>query len=102
MNISAIILARYFAFIETADLNPRGRAYFPELAHALSERYQFAKFPQKLEDFDESKGVVFEEGRTKDFTIAKIQIFDHAIYIDTSSSTADSEELFNEALTWLS
>lgn len=102
MQISAIILARFFAFIETADLNPKGKAYFPDLVSALVERYQFAKFPQKLEDFDESKGVTFQSGRTKDFTIAQIQVYNHATYVDTSSSTADSEKLFNEVLLWLS
>lgn len=101
MQISAVILARFFAFIETADINPGGKGYFPDLVKALVERYEFAKFPQKLEDFDETKGVVFQGGRTKNFTIAQIQIFNHAIYVDTASSTADSEKLFNEALSWL-
>jgi hypothetical protein len=102
MKISAVILARFFAFIETFDLNPRGRVNFPQLVSALVERYAFAKFPQKLEEFDESKGVIFQLGRTKEFAIQQVQIFDHAIYVDTSSSTTDSENFFYEVLTWLS
>ena len=102
MQLSAVITARFFAFIETYDLNPRGRAYFPKLVTALVERYGFAKFPQKPEDFDESKGVTFQEGRVGDVTINQIQIFDHAIYVDTASSTEDSEKIFHESLTWLS
>jgi hypothetical protein len=102
MKISAVLLARFFAFIETFDLNPRGKVYFPELVNALVERYGFAKFPQKLEEFDESKGVTFQSGRSKEFAIEQVQVFDHAIYVDTHSSTADSEKFFYEVLTWLS
>jgi hypothetical protein len=102
MKLSAILVARYFAFIETSDLNPRGRAYFPELVSALVARYGFAKFPQKPEDFDESKGVSFQSGRMGDVTIAQVQVYDHALYVDTTSSTDDSERFFNEALAWLS
>jgi hypothetical protein len=102
MELSAVIMARFFAFIETYDLNPRGRAYFPELASALVARYGFAKYPQKPEDFDESKGVTFQDGREGDVTINQVQIFTHAVYVDTASSTGDSEKIFHESLTWLS
>ena len=94
MQISAVITARFFAFIETYDLNPRGRAYFPEIVAALVGRYGFSKFPQKPEEFDESKGVVFQEGRAGDVTIRQVQIYDHAIYVDSASSTSDSEKIF--------
>ena len=102
MKLSAVAVARFFAFIETLDVNPRGRGYFPELVSALVERCGFVKFPTKPEDFDESKGVVFQSGRAGDITINQIQVFDHAIYVDTASSTDDSERLFHEILSWLS
>jgi hypothetical protein len=102
MDLSAIIMARFFAFIETYDLNPRGRAYFPELVTALVNRYGFAKYPQKPEEFDESKGVTFQDGREGGVTINQVQIFTHATYVDTASSTEDSERIFHESLTWLS
>jgi len=102
MKLSAVLTARFFAFIETTDLNPRGRAYFPELAAALVERYGFVKAPQKLEEFDEKKGVTFETGRAGEVTIHRAVIHDHAIYLDTASSTDDSKRLFEETLSWLS
>jgi len=74
----------------------------PEIAAALVDRYGFTKFPQKPEEFDESKGVVFQEGRAEDVTIRQVQIYDHAIYVDSASSTDDSERIFQESLTWLS
>jgi hypothetical protein len=102
MELSAIIMARFFAFIETYDLNPRGRAHFPQLVTALVNRYGFAKYPQKPEDFDESKGVTFQDGREDDVTINQVQIFSNATYVDTASSTEDSEKIFQQSLTWLS
>lgn len=102
MKLAAIILARYFAFIETFDLNPRGRAYFPELVSALVNRYGFVKFPQKPEEFDETKGVLFQGGRMGNVTVAQVQVYNHAIYVDTSSSTDDSERFLMETLAWLS
>jgi hypothetical protein len=68
----------------------------------LCIRYGFAKFPQTSEDYDEAKGVSFKAGRTENFGISELKVFDQAIYVDTTSSTADSENFFNELLTWLS
>jgi hypothetical protein len=102
MELAAIIVARYFVFIETVELNPRGRAFFPELVTALVNRYGFVKFPQKPEDYDETKGVVFQGGRMGNVTVAQVQVFNHATVVDTASSTDDSERFLNEAFTWLS
>lgn len=102
MKLSAVLLARFYASIETADLNPRGRAYFPEITAALVEKFGFAKYPEKLEDYDEKKGVRFQGGRSGEITILEMTVFDAAIYVDTNSSTVDSEGLFNEVVAWLS
>jgi len=62
MELASIILARAMAWVEPTDLNPRGAVFYPDLTKALVARYNFQKFPQKLEDFDESKGVAFGLG----------------------------------------
>jgi hypothetical protein len=102
MQLAAIATARFVAFIETIDLNPRGKAYFPEMVPALVSRYGFVKFPQKLEDFDEAKGVLFEGGRFKGVTVQKIQVFDSVLVVETASSTTDSENVLEDALLWAS
>jgi len=102
MQVSAVILARVILFVDSADLNPRGTAYYPEIAKALIERYGFQKFPQKFEDWDESKGVTFELGRVESTTIDKLIIFSNGLQLDTSSSTKDSEAILEEALNWAS
>lgn len=100
MELSAVILARLFAFIEPVDLNPRGRVHYPDLATALVERYGFVKFPQKAEDFDESKGVRFEGGKLGEIGTINLQIFSYGIVVDTASSTDDSVKVLEDALSW--
>jgi hypothetical protein len=100
MQLSAVLLARVFLFIESTDLNPRGAAFYPDVIRALVERYTFQKFPQKFEDLDESKGVVFELGKFGKKNIEKVTIYSSGLALDTTSSTRDSEEILEEALTW--
>ena len=100
MQLSAIYLARTVFFVEAAELNPRGAAYYPEIVRALVERYGFQKFPQKPDDFDESKGVVFEQGRASDVTIDKLSVFEDGVQLDTTRGTEESEEILKSALVW--
>lgn len=100
MKLSAVLLARVIFFVESVELNPRGTAYYPDIAKALVERYGFKKFPEKFEDFDEQKGVVFSGGKYGDRTIERLTINNWGLNLDTTSSTRDSEELLVEALTW--
>jgi hypothetical protein len=102
MQLAGIVTARFVAFIETLDLNPRGHAYFPKMVPAMVDRYGFAKFPQKLEEFDETKGILFEGGRFKDVTIQRIQVFSNVLVAETASSTTDSESILEDALLWAS
>ena len=100
MQLSAVHLARIIFFIEVIDLNPRGAAYYPEIVRALVERYGFQKFPQKAEEFDESKGVTFEQGRVSDVTIDKLIIYQNGLQLDTNRDTEHSEEILASALIW--
>jgi hypothetical protein len=100
MNLSAVILARVLAYVESFDLNPRGKAYYPDIVRALVERYNFQKFPQALEEFNESKGVEFHEGRAGNKVIQKFVIWDTLLVLETRSSTDDSKQILEEMLMW--
>jgi hypothetical protein len=100
MKLSAVVLARVIFFIESVELNPHGAAYYPDIVKALVERYGFIKFPEKLQDFDEQKGVALIGGKYGDRTIQNITIYNWGLALDTTSSTHDSEELLIEALYW--
>jgi hypothetical protein len=100
MKLSAVLLARTIFFVESAELNPRGAAYYPDIITKLVERYQFKNYPTKFEDFNETKGIVLAAGKHGDKTIQAVTIYNWGISLDTTSSTKDSESLLIEALTW--
>ena len=100
MQLSAIILARVLAFVEAVDLNPRGTVFFPELTAALVESFRFQKYPRSLEEFDESKGVVFEEGIFDRRVIQKLTLWTNIIVAETRSSTDDSKSILEGILLW--
>jgi hypothetical protein len=101
MQLSAILLARVIAFIDVNDINPRGAAYFPNLVPLLVKRFNFQKFPEKLEDFDEQKGVEFVSGYTGQTTIDKLTVWNNGIGLDVRSSTDDAQQIIVSTLSWL-
>lgn len=100
MQLASIILARVLGFIETADLDQRGKVFNPDFVQEVVKRYKFQKFPKTLEEFDETKGVVFEEGKIGNKVIQKFTIFNTVFVLETRSSTNDSKQILEEMLAW--
>jgi len=78
------------------------KVFYPHLVTALVARYGFQKFPQRLEEFDQVKGVIFAGGRVDDFTIDQVILYTYGILLDTRSSTDVSRSLLEEAMLWAS
>jgi hypothetical protein len=102
MQLASVLLARATAWIEPIDLNPKGSAFYPEIAKALVARYRFQQFPTKPDDFDETKGVKFALGKIGDSAIDQVVIYAYGIVLDTRASTAESRRLLEDALQWAS
>jgi hypothetical protein len=102
MEVAAVLLARAMAYVESSELNPQAGVFYPNLVRAIVARYNFQKFPQKPEDFDEAKGVVFAEGRLGDSVIEQLAIYTYGIILDTRTSTQESRRLLEEGLQWAS
>ncbi|MGH9452463.1 MAG: hypothetical protein ACRD2O_00660 [Terriglobia bacterium] len=100
MQRSAVVLARCVALVETYDLSPDGRVFYPDLVRELVSRYQFQKFPKDFSQIDEAKGVEFLEGKYGDDVIWNLTIYNMAILLDTRSNTTRSREIVEEALEW--
>jgi hypothetical protein len=100
MRVAAILVARVIAFVEVAELNPRGKALYPDAIRALVQRYGFQKFPSKLEEFDETKGVEFLMGKEGDYAIDKFVVYNTGLMIETRSSTDVSREILERLLLW--
>jgi hypothetical protein len=88
------------AFIEPADLIPKGGIYFPDVVQGITEYYRFQKSPQSLEDYDLTKGVEFLEGRSGKRTVSKFAIWPNILVLETQTSTEDSRILLEEFLLW--
>jgi hypothetical protein len=101
MEITAVMLARVVAFIEVQELNPKGKAYYPDIVAALVKKFNFQVYPTKPEDFDETKGVRFAEGKFAGGTVDQVQIFTHGLILDTRLSTDISEKLLYDTLVWV-
>src|SRR5713101_5632298 len=100
MELLSVFLARAMAWIEPIELNPRGSVFYPDLTKALVARYDFQKFPTKLEDFDEAKGITFGAGRLGDTVIEQLVIYTYGIVLDTRISTGESKRLLEDAFQW--
>lgn len=100
MQLASVILARVLGFIETADLDQRGKVFNPDFVEELVKRYKFQKFPKTMEEFDEQKGVVFEEGKIGNKVIQKFTIFNTVLVLETRSSTDEAKNILEEMLTW--
>jgi hypothetical protein len=101
MRLSAVLLARVIGFVEMNDLNPRGKVRLPIVAELIKDRFGFAKFPQKVEEFDEQKGVEFIEGSFEDIGVDKLTIWFNGVGIDVRSSTEDARKILEKSLEWL-
>src|ERR1035438_8808224 len=100
MRLSGVTLARVLAFVELTDLNPRGTVYYPDLVRGLVEKLRFVKFPQRIEEFDEQKGVEFLTGTWTGITVEKVVLYNNGILLDTHSTTDESERILGEILEW--
>jgi hypothetical protein len=99
LQLSAVILARVLGFVETFDLG-QGKIFFPEIVPEIVKRYHFQKFPTSLEEFDESKGVEFLEGKSGNKVIQKFVIWNSLLVVETRSNTSDSKQILEEMLVW--
>jgi hypothetical protein len=99
MKLSAIIQARALAFIELYDLDPRGRAFFPETIKRIQERYGFLQVP-KIGEADEKKGVELKTGKSGKIVIDALKIFETLFVAETHSNTSDSKLVLEEMFDW--
>lgn len=100
MKLSAIVLSRVLAFIDTADLSPTSGIVAPEFAREVAKQFHFLKFPQVVEDFDAPKGIEFLTGRLGKRAITKLVIWPNAIVIETRSSTTETQQTLHSIMLW--
>jgi hypothetical protein len=101
MRLSAVTRARALAIVELDELSLGGKIRFLDCIPPIVERYNFAVYPQKQEEFDlADKGVKFQSGKAGEFAIDTLAIYSGALYVDTFASTDVSKQIIEEMLEW--
>jgi hypothetical protein len=100
MQLLAVRTARVLAFFNAEELNPAGRAIAHDYLKGFIERYGFLKYPQKIEDMDEDKGIHFETGKWNNIGIERVALFSWGVVVDTNASTDTSEAILKDILDW--
>jgi hypothetical protein len=102
MELLAVRTARFIAYLNAEELNPKGRPIAHDFFPKFVERYEFIKRPSTAEEIldPQNKGVIFEQGKLDDIGINKVTLFDTAVAIETSASTDASENVFYDILKW--
>jgi len=98
MELIAISLARFVAFLELQSFDPRGHATAREAIQLIQNRYSFAKIPERPEEFNYQDGVVFLDGKIGTIAIDKLVLYNNGVAVDTRSSTDDSEKVVQDIL----
>jgi hypothetical protein len=106
MKFLSVLNARSVWLFDTADLNPRGKHIFPANVEWLKENYGFVKLPANIGDVDKNGGLLFQSGsfqtKTGDLvSITEMAIYNDGIIVNSRSSTKDTDEFLEDALTRL-
>jgi hypothetical protein len=101
LKLSSIALARTLAFVEVADLDLKGRVFFPALVGEIVNRYQFQVTPKLLSEQQETaRSFEFRIGKAGDVIIDAFKMFDTLLVVETHSNTRDSQVIIEEMLDW--
>jgi hypothetical protein len=79
--------------------NPAGQPVRAEMAAALTQRYNFAVAPAKIEDLRADK-VTFAEGAFKGANIESLEIFSDGIVVAAKSPSEKVDEFIEDMLAW--
>jgi len=102
MKKISVGLARSIWLFDTNELNPTGKAIFPDLMVWLGEKYAFQTFPKSIADLDaEKKGYVFKVGEFQSDEGAitvNFSYFGDGVVAETWSSTEQGDAFLEDLL----
>lgn len=103
LNVSA---ARSTWLFDLNDLNPRGKAIFPELFDFLKENYHFTEFPKSITDLDETKALSFKGGFyqvQEEINInVELKVYNDGLAGNSYSSTMETDKFLDDVLSYSS
>jgi len=98
-----VVSAKSTWLFDLNELNPRGKAIFPELLEWLEEEYHFEKAPKSTTDLDDTKALLFSQGsfqvREEIFVGVELRVYTDGLIATTWSSTRDTDAFLSDVLT---
>jgi hypothetical protein len=102
MKKISVGLARSIWLFDTNELNPAGKAIFPDIMVWLGEKYAFQTFPKSIADVDtEKKGYVFKTGEFQSAVGAitvNFSFYGDGVVAETWSSTEQGDAFLEDLL----
>jgi hypothetical protein len=102
MELLNVITARSVWLCDINELNPRGKALYPDLFDWLKDAYNFRKVPSSPTDVDDTKALVFSGGnyqaREEVFVDIEIKLYTDGLIANTHSSTRDTDRFLEDVL----
>jgi hypothetical protein len=102
MKVTAIKLARVIALFDTDELIPSGKVSLSKATAEVARKFSFQISPPPGEQYDDKKGIAFEDGEWNETPVTKLTIYNDGIIIDTRNSTTRSFQILRECLVWAS
>lgn len=100
MKLSAILMSRVLAFVDTADLRPTSGLHAPDFVEEVAKQFHFQKYPQTLEEFDIQKGMEFLNGKIGKRAITKLALWPNIVVIEGRRNSTDCQTMLGEILEW--
>jgi hypothetical protein len=98
MRVTSVVGAQAIRFVNPHEVPEEQRAPVIPLVKEIQDRYYFLQVPQRVEEFDFSKGVTFLSGVFEHKTIDKFQVYNLGILCETKTDTDHCERFIDDVL----
>jgi hypothetical protein len=103
MELRQVILAQVAKFVQV--VTPKGGTYWPDIVRAAQARYGFIKVPDRIDEFDQVKGVSFYHGKfiSKEgpILLTQFQYFSNGMLVQTVANSKQADEFLEDVLSWI-
>jgi len=98
MRVTSVFGAQAIRFVNAPELAVENRIPLIALVKEIQERYYFLQVPNKIEEFDFTKGVTFLSGMFENQVVDKFQVYSLGILCETKTNTDHCERFLDDVL----
>lgn len=81
-------------------MNTRGQPYLPDVFAGFRERYGFVEIPDRIEEWNNAKGIALRHGRFQDIAITQLQIFSNGVLAESKAPTEVVDAFVEDVILW--